>query len=172
VPTSLCPHKVYDWLPEGEGSHAPPCSVHERLRVDLRNGRRAGPDCGPDVSEERTFERWPAPYDAWAKTMGRPLAPEESSPLCPVPAGDSTAAGAAPRISYPFDGARFVIDPERPISLQVLPVRVNSAGGSVDVRVDGTSLGPQHEWELAPGEHTIVAVSAGKESAPVRIRVR
>jgi penicillin-binding protein 1C len=173
VPTSLCPHKVYEWLPAGDGSHAPPCDVHERVRIDLRTGLRAGPDCSDDVTEERTFERWTAPFDTWAARMGRPVAPEEGSPLCPLPsASGSLAPAAAPRVSYPFDGARFIVDPERPRELQMLQIRVDPFEGPIEVSVDGEPLGPTRRWSLTPGSHTILAASGSVASVPVRISVR
>jgi penicillin-binding protein 1C len=173
VPTSLCPHKVYEWLPAGDASHAPTCSVHERVRVDRRSGLRAGPDCPDDMTEERTFERWGAPYDTWAARMGRPVPPAESSPACPIAeATEGSAAGATPRVSYPFDGERFVVDPERPPALQMLQIRVDPFEGHVDVRVDGEPLGPTRQWQLTPGSHTILAASGALASTPVHISVR
>jgi len=175
VPTSACPHLVYEWLPEGEADHAPPCRVHERVRVDLRNGLRAGPDCPRNVTEERTFERWTAPYDGWAARMGRPVLPEGSSPECPVSPEEVAAGGAgergAPRVAYPFDGARFVVDPERPRSLQALEIRVDPFEGPVLVRVDGVAVAG-NKWLLAEGSHTIVAEGGGVAGAPVHITVR
>jgi hypothetical protein len=177
IPTSACPHRVYEWLPEGDADHAPPCSRHQRLRVDLRNGLRAGPACTRDATEERVFERWDAPYDAWARRTSRPLAPEESSPSCPIEAPEPTASdGSAdpltPRITYPFEGARFVIDPERPTELQLLDIHVEPEGSAMEVRVDGAVLPKTHAWQLAAGPHTITAQNKSGVAAPVRFSVR
>ncbi len=176
-----CPHHVQEWLPEGSAEHGVPCSVHERVRLDLRNGLRAGPACPRRVTEERVFERWTPPFDAWARRTARPMAPEGSSPACPLDAdvgGDDAATEAgradprAPRITYPFEGARFVVDPERPPALQALDVRVEPDGSAVEVRVDGVLLGKTRAWPLAAGAHTITARSGAHTSAPVHFAVR
>jgi penicillin-binding protein 1C len=180
VPTAACPHTVYEWLPEDEAHHAPPCSVHEKVRVDTRNSLRAGPACEAGVTAERTFEHWHGIYEAWASTAGRPTAPTESSPACPVDTPDLGAAlpsggeaSGPPRISYPFDGASFVIDPERPRELQQLQIRVaGGEGAGLEVRVDDVPTTADHRWPLAPGEHTLIARAPGGKGPPVRIKVR
>ena len=176
IPTSACPHLIYEWLPEGDSDHAPPCTAHARVRIDVRNGLRAGPACARDVTEERVFERWSAPYEQWAARMDRPLLPQASSPECPLDDADAAPSVAhdprAPRIAYPFDGARFVIDPERPSALQLLDVRVAAFDGPVEVRVDGALLPKARGWPLAPGTHTIVAQSGNARGAPVQFSVR
>jgi len=177
VAASACPHRVHEWLPDGSDSHAPPCGTHERIRIDVRNGLRAGAGCARTVTEERTFERWSAPYDAWARRTHRALAPEGSSPECPNETPDEAGGGeprdpAGPRITYPFDGARFVIDPERPSALQLLDIRVEPDGAAVEVRVDGALLPKTRAWPLASGDHTITARHGSATSAPVRYTVR
>ena len=184
IPTAACPHRIHEWLPDGHADHAPPCAVHERVRIDTRNGLRAGPGCARSATEERGFEHWSAPYDAWATRTSRAVAPVGSSPECPIETGDQeTAPGAeatdassqdpgAPRITYPFDGGRFVIDPERPSALQLLDIRVEPDGAAVEVRVDGARLSKARTWPLAAGEHTVVAKSGTATSAPVRFTVR
>jgi penicillin-binding protein 1C len=185
IPTSACPHRIYEWLPEGDADHAPPCATHRRVRLDVRNGLRAGPGCTSEVTTERVFERWRQPYAEWARRTNRALAPEASSPACPTDdgaadledtPGDDGDAGTrdplAPRITYPFDGARFVIDPERPADLQLLEIRVEPEGTAVEVRVDDTILAKTRTWPLAPGTHTITARSGSHVSSPIRITVR
>ena len=78
----------------------------------------------------------------------------------------------APRIVYPFDGARFVIDPERPAELQLLEIRVEPEGTTVEVRVDDTIVSKTRTWPLAPGTHTITARNGSHASSPIRITVR
>ncbi len=172
VPTAACPHRVYEWLPEGDANHAPSCRTHTRVRIDTRNGLRAGADCPSAVTQEHVFEHWTAPYDTWARQMGRPLAPDESSPECPVVDAPAPAQGHVPRIAYPFDGARFVIDPERPRELQRLAIRVDPFDGPVEVRVDGALLADDRAWPLTLGTHAIVAESRSLAGATVHIIVR
>ncbi|MBX3196506.1 MAG: penicillin-binding protein 1C [Labilithrix sp.] len=177
IPTSACPHRVYEWLPAGDADHAPPCATHQRVRLDVRNGLRAGPGCASDVTTDRVFERWRSPYEEWARRTSRPLVPEGSSPACPVDEDESPPTGSphdalAPRVAYPFDGARFVIDPERPVELQRLDVRVEPTDASVEVYVDDRPIGKPRSWPLAVGEHIITARRGAHVSAPVRITVR
>lgn len=177
IPTDACPHRIHEWLPEADAAHAATCATHVRARVDTRNGLRAGPACARDVTDVRVLERWASPYLDWATTTGRPLLPVGSSPECPADlapedGGDDGSAGATLRIAYPFDGASFVVDPERPRALQLLDIRVEPDGPGVDVRVDGAQLASPRRWPLSPGAHTIVASRGTAASPPVRIRVR
>lgn len=165
IPTEACGHTLREWLPEDAAEHGAPCTVHVTLTVDARNGLLAGPGCAREETITRTFERWPPEYETWAAHMNRPIAPEESSPNCPV------AEGAADRernvhIVYPFDQARFVIDPDRPRDLQALEIKVDPRTAAV--LVDGAPVGPSHQWKLTPGEHTITSPGA----RPVRFTVR
>lgn len=168
IATSACPHRMQEWMGEGDAAHAPPCAVHVPVRIDLDTGLRAGPGC--PHTETRVFERWRAPFVDWAERTGRPVVPKGSSPACPAeePAEGPSAGGAA--ITYPFDGARFVIDPERPIDLQRLVVTTEPA--DAEVRVDGTRLPADHGWPLVAGHHVLTVLAQGKEGRPVRIDVR
>ena len=169
IAQAACPHTVHEWLPESDADHAPTCSVHTRVRLDVRNGLLAGPACGPDLTEERVLERWRAPYAEWAARAGRPTVPDAASPACPV----GVARDGTPlRITYPVDGARFVVDPDRPLDLQVVDVLVAGASGPVDVLADGVSVGAGRGWRLSPGDHVLEARSAGAASPPVRVSVR
>jgi penicillin-binding protein 1C len=172
IPTDACTHRVHEWLPEGEADHAPSCSVHERVRIDVRNGLRAGPDCPRSLTEERVLERWSPTYREWAERVGRPRVPERSSPHCPAEDEATPVDASSIRITYPFEGARFVIDPERAPELQLLEVHVEPESSAVEVRVDGLPLSKERTWQLAPGPHTITARLGAHESAPVHIVVR
>jgi hypothetical protein len=149
--------------------------MHEQVAIDTRNGLRAGPGCPRAYVEEKRFERFQGSFAAWAAGAQRPVAPSGFSPLCP---GDARVAGAL-SIGYPHDGARFVIDPERPRALQTVAVRVEAPRGapSVRLRVDGrvvASAGTPYvvRWELTPGVHEIVAECPELASSPpVRVRV-
>ena len=173
VAGDACPHRVYEWLPESDAEHAPRCTVHERVLVDVRNGLPAGPACERENTEARVFERWSDPYASWAASAGRPLLPAKSSPECPVASAPAVPGSEArPHIAYPFDGAKFILDPERPRELQVLEIRVDPFVGPVQVRVDDEPVPGPHQWPLTPGSHTLTAWSGNNGSAPVRITVR
>ena len=176
IPGPGCTHRVHDWLPRGSAEHGVPCSIHELVAIDVRNGLRAGPACARGVTEERVFERWPAPYVEWAERTRRPRAPSDSSPACPVEAAPDADADAtrAPRVTYPFDGARFVVDPDRPRDLQVLEVRVEPDARDVELRVDGAPLKGRggRGWPLAVGAHTLTAHRGALRGPPVHVTVR
>jgi penicillin-binding protein 1C len=164
IPTAACPHTIREWLPDDAAEHGAPCTVHVPVLVDTRNGLLAGPGCASEETATRVFERWPPEYAEWAERMHRPVAPEESSPDCPVPI--DAVPDSAVVITYPFDHAKFVIDPDRPRDLQVLDVRTSPPNAVV--RIDDKPLAKTHQWQLSEGEHTITSPGA----KPVRITVR
>ena len=142
--------------------------MHERVRLDRRNGLRAGPACA-DV-DVRTFEVYPPELVSWAQNAGRPLAPRGSSPFCPVET--STDPQARIRIAYPPDGARFVRE-EGLSADQAIRVRVDAPAGARAVRlvIDGhaVTLSPPFERSvpLTPGEHFLAAEADGATSERV-----
>ena len=181
-----CPHKVSEW--RSSDANAPDsatCSMHTRVRVDVRNGLRAGGGCSDKEAAQHTFERFPPDLAAWAAAAGRSLAPREWSPFCPgSDAADSAedAEGSDERrvrIAYPLGDARFVIDPETPRALQRLEVQlvVPPPTREAELRVDGNAVARVTapfvvSWPLAGGDHDLVAVAEGVSSAPVRVHVR
>jgi penicillin-binding protein 1C len=181
APTAACPAHVLEWLPVDAARDLAPCDVHEEVAVDRRNGLRAGPGCPQAFVETRVLERYDPDLLAWARAARRPLAPEGFSPLCP--ADDATAPPASEgdvRITYPHDGARFVIDPDRPRELQAVPVLIAAPSGvrEVTLRIDDAAparLAPPFSttWRLETGEHTFVAEAPGREGdATVHVTVR
>lgn len=119
------------------------------------------------IAGGRVYERFDGPFAAWAKATGREVAPP----------GAGEQAGGRPSIRYPRDGARFVVDPDRPLHAQAIPVKVDApSSAEVAVYVDGrlAAKGPAGDpvrWRLAPGTHEILAESGGSRSDPVTIRV-
>jgi penicillin-binding protein 1C len=174
---SDCPHRVSEWRPALGGDQAT-CSMHERVRIDRRNGLRAGPGCAASDVEERVFERFPADLAAWASAAGRPEAPREWSPSCPG-TDDEAAPAAGVRIAYPLSGARFVVDPDAPRALQRLDVQIVAPASAreAELRVDGREIAKVAapftvSWPLEGGVHDLVAVAGGVTSAVVRVTVR
>ncbi|WP_437805256.1 penicillin-binding protein 1C [Sorangium sp. So ce1078] len=174
-PTSACPHRRRELLPRGDAAALAPCDMHEVVRIDRRNGLRAGA-CPDAVVEERVFERHDAELTAWARAAGRPVAPDEASPLCgPLPGGAGVPpAGARVRVAYPPDGARFVLDPSVN-SLQAIRLRADVPPGVRRARfvLDGRPIevGPPFalDWPLVAGAHRLRVeadgASAGEEIA-------
>ncbi len=178
IPGAACSHRVLEWMPASAADALPACTMHERVRVDRRNGLRAGPACTQADTTTRDVERFPPEYAAWAQMAGRPVL-RESSPFCPA-SDTAPDDGASLRIADLADGARFAIDPERPRALQRLGLEVVAPDRvrSVRLRVDGQVLaerGAPYEftWPLEEGEHVLVAEADGAPSSPpLRVHVR
>jgi len=110
---------------------------------------------------------------AWADAAGRAQAPSAYSPLCPGRRGDPGPL----RIGWPADGARFLIDPDRPGAQQQLSVRIDtSTSARVELLVDGRAVARigapfVARWALTPGHHVLVARADGEQSPPVTVAV-
>jgi penicillin-binding protein 1C len=147
--------------------------MHERFRVDRRNGLRAGPACSDAFVEARVFESYSSELTSWAEKAGRPLVPRDSSPFCP--ADDLPAVGRI-HIAFPPDGARFFRD-EHLAASEAIHVRVDVPTGARVVRlfVDGKTipLKPpfEHALPLVPGEHVLSAEADGASSERVTFSV-
>ncbi len=170
--TADCPHHTRERFAPGTVPRSS-CSIHERVAVARDSGLRAGPAC--TNSEVRVFENYPALYRAWARKAGRPTPPERFDPRCP---GTLAVRLTRPGIAYPFDGARFTLDPSLARDRQriVLAARTDDEQGRLWFVLDGKRIGPigapqELPWQLLPGAHELVIESAGGKSDPVRFRV-
>jgi penicillin-binding protein 1C len=173
-PTAACPHAIREWMTRSAREALPSCSAHVAVRIDRRNGLRAGPACAASFVEERVFERYDGAMRTWADAAGRPEPPDAYSPLCP---GRSRDPGML-RIGWPADGARFVIDPDRPRALQQLSVRIDAPAEvqQVEIVVDGRTVARVPapfvaRWPLSSGRHVLVARADGAQSPPVAFAV-
>jgi penicillin-binding protein 1C len=182
-PTAGCPHAVHEWMTRAARAALEACPLHETVRIDRRNGLRAGPGCAAADVVERRFERYEGDLRAWAASAGRPTAPEAFSPLCPGPrgpVGGGQPGAAALRIGWPLDGAAFVIDPERPRAQQQVAVRIDAGRDvrRVELVVDGRPVARVGApfvapWTISPGDHVLVArADGGAESAPLSVHVQ
>ena len=151
------------------------CDMHERVRIDKRNGLRAGPACEANFIEMRVVERYPSMYSAWAEGASRPLVPLKSSPFCPD--DDRANVGGHIRIAYPPDGAKFVLDSSLS-SREAIHVRVDVPRSAQDVRifVDGRAysvMAPRwsHPVVLVKGRHEVFAQVDGQRSDTVAYEV-
>jgi len=168
-PTPDCPHKRLEVIPRGQQLDT--CDMHERVRLDKRNGLRAGPACDGNFIEKRVVERYPSMYSAWAEGASRPLAPLKSSPFCPD--DDRTNVSGQIRIAYPPDGAKFVLDSSLS-AREAIHVRVDVPRSARDVRffVDGrvysvTAPRWSHSVPLVKGRHEVYAQVDGERSEVV-----
>jgi hypothetical protein len=80
---------------------------------------------------------------------------------------------------YPLQGARFVIDPDRPLATQKLDVQIVAPPRAREVTlvVDGARVARvgapfDASWALREGEHELVAEVDGARSEAVRVSVR
>jgi penicillin-binding protein 1C len=175
-----CPHGVTEYVPYA--ADWPACSWHRELVLDGRNGLLAGKDCPASVLRREVFEVFDREYDGWARSTGRRLPPREWSPLCSPVSEEGAGDGenVPLRITYPREGSRFVLDPERPISLQRLQVEVDAPASSetlqlwVDEQMVQRSTRPfSLTWPLSPGHHRLrVTSDRGVSTSPVTIEVR
>jgi penicillin-binding protein 1C len=166
-PTSLCPHRRRELFIAGTAPRDA-CTMHEAVRLDVRTGLRAGPACPDSAVETRVFEAFPPVFAEWARDARRALAPEAYSPNCPgsAPIG---SAGRRPRIAFPPDGARFVIDPALGAQQSVrLRVEAPSQTRRASLTIDGRSLplgaSLDVNWPLTRGGHRARAEVDGEVS--------
>lgn len=148
APHAGCKHVVDEIVPKGQ--RLEPCAMHVTIG-------------------DETYERFDGPFAAWAKAAGRQTDVPKLLRASPADGGV--------RIRYPRDGARFVLDPDRPRSAQAIPLKIDASGtAEVHVYVDGRLAaksrgGEPAYWSLERGAHAIVAESGGNRSDPVSIRV-
>jgi len=164
-----CPHRRTEIIPRNQRIET--CDMHEKVRIDKRNGLRAGPACSADVVEIRVFEHYPTLYSAWAESARRTLAPVKSSPFCPD--DENQVVQDRIRIAYPPDGSRFVLDSSL-AAREAIHIRVDVPREARDVRVviDGRPYvvkAPRwsHSEPLAKGRHEVFAEVDGQRSEKV-----
>jgi penicillin-binding protein 1C len=174
-----CTHKTHDYMTASSADALPSCEMHVPVRIDRKNGLRAGPACTDADTEVRVYERLPAEYASWAIAADRPLVPTASSPFCPAADEIESTLGSALAIRRPLDGLKLVIDPERPRNLQSAEIEVVAPSGVKEVAlvVDGAVFATKKrpflfDWPLAVGSHVVLARAGGVDSSPIAISVR
>ncbi len=184
-----CPHRLAEWRPAASASEgtAKACTMHARVRVDRRNGLRAGPGCAGDDVEERGARA----VSSRVRGMGRRRrATRGTARVVSELHGERGRRRGArgvvrlgqdgpARIVYPLPGARFAIDPDRPREAQRLRVQIVAPGHAREATlvVDGQQVARvgspfDASWALREGDHDLVAEVDGARSAAVRVTVR
>jgi penicillin-binding protein 1C len=136
LPGPDCPHKRELFVPGTAPRSA--CAWHRRVgsRVEVA---------------------WPAEVAGWARAhatgRGRLALPTRPPPAANGVAGELT-------IVYPADGARFLLDPARPVGQQVPPLRAMPAGAPIRWTIDGIAA---DSWQPTPGPHVVKAAYQGAE---------
>jgi len=98
--------------------------------------------------------QYPPEVAGWARVHGLIQARAFD---CPDVDGGG-GAGATLAITYPADGARFLLDPERPPAQQQPPLRAIPARASVRWTVDGVAA---DRFVPSPGTHLVRASLGG-----------
>jgi len=172
-----CPAKKAESFAPGTEPHEG-CSFHSKVRLDRRNGLRAGPACEKRNVRERAMLTLPVEYEPWARAQHLELQPAQESPLCP--SAEALAARPAVHIREPRTRSRYLADPDTPEELSTVRLAATVVPRSEEIEwiVDGrpfARVGFPHEARLplTPGPHTIRAAIIGRpiESAPVTITV-
>jgi penicillin-binding protein 1C len=171
LPGHDCTHRHRELFVPGSEPHAR-CDMHVRLHVDRELGGRSAAGCAG--AEERTFERYPAEYAAWARSADRPLAPNAASPRCAAATLEPPSPASALAIEYPHEGTVFRLDPD--LGRQEILLTARAAEPSV-VRyvLDGKTLGTARSpfrlpWALEAGSHRLEVSAPG--AAPVAVSFR
>ena len=145
------------------------------VRIDRRNGLRAGASCPAEHVLERTATELPRAYARWEAVHGTDRAPTEWSPLCPH---DGQAVDAVV-VTHPRRDDVFLVEPgyDRRTQTLELSVEVDPPVPAVTWVVDGQSVGEspwpyEASWALEPGEHEVWVEVAGERSEAVRFSVR
>ena len=133
LPGPDCPHK-HEAFAAGTRPHQL-CTWHRRA-------------CG------RREVQYPPEVAGWARVHGLIQARAFD---CPDVDGGG-GAGATLAITYPADGARFLLDPERPPAQQQPPLRAIPARASVRWTVDGVAA---DRFVPSPGTHLVRASLGG-----------
>ncbi|MDX2053316.1 MAG: penicillin-binding protein 1C [Polyangiaceae bacterium] len=177
---SACPHSQIEWFaPSHVSTQA--CDMHERVWIEPMSRELSASAC--PGAEAHVIEVYPNEYQSWAREAKRPLRPGVISAcgrahgvLNDFPA--STTKNALPALEYPFEGARFLLDPSltrdqqrivfRARSPRAVPLRFFLNGQLLDEVNSPYSL----SWPLVPGRHQLeVATPDGQRSQAVHFEV-
>jgi penicillin-binding protein 1C len=171
-----CPHRKSEWFVPGTAP-TEPCHFHARVRLDRRNGLRAGPTCPEREVVTRVMLDLPEEYEQWARRQHLDIAPLRESPLCP-----SQPEEWEPKVAIrePRGTVRLLYDPDTPASASTLRLVADVTPSTEPIvwMVDGVPVATvtwPHEfrWSVRPGQHVITAAMAHRPhvSQPVTVVV-
>ncbi|MGC4120979.1 MAG: penicillin-binding protein 1C [Myxococcales bacterium] len=153
------------------------CPFHARVKLDVRNGLRAGPNCPKKYVKDVAMLDLPERYESWAAQKHLEIAPRQYSRMCPA---TPTEAPPSVAITEPHHGSRYLWDPDTPVSFSAirLAARVEPADEEIVWVVDGkpvAKVGYPHtiRWSLRPGKHLVEArmVHRSEMAKPVSVTV-
>ncbi len=176
LPTDLCTDRTTEHFIAGT-EPVQKDTLFTLVKIDTRNGKRAGASCPPEVIREVPYTDFPPEVRKWARENGWKLPPQDASPLCAdVPAGASSGVFV---ITRPAPGTSYLLDPLIPDAQESVIFEGRTDGHLpevdwyVDGRYAGTGKSPDYRfpWRPSPGIHEIRA-GTGVLSRPVSIEVR
>ncbi|HMR05823.1 MAG TPA: penicillin-binding protein 1C [Polyangiaceae bacterium] len=166
LPGPHCSHVVSEHF-AAASAPTESCALHQEIWVDEDNGLLSQPGC--DGAVRRVVENYEPKYRAWARKVGRPVAPDRASPRC----RQAAAHARGVRILFPYDGARFVRDPGLAAAQQRVQVRLQSGVSDYELSLDGRRIASGRgapSFALSPGSHQL-RLQAGGQVHSVRFDV-
>ncbi len=174
IPTENCPNSSTFYV-ISDSRPVENCSVHQKLKIDTRNGLLASGRCPSKYTKEKIFEILPPEYAEWQMKNNKTVAPTKYSPFCPAEGATTNALV----ITSPMQGEIYLIEPGYDISTQTIPFKgeVNPRLHEISWFIDGkkfttTEWPYKASWPLKKGKHSIKMVGGGMESDKVDIEVR
>ncbi len=179
LPTELCPRRRRELFIAGTEPTRPD-DMHRRIALDIRTGRRAGPDTPLEYVVYRTFWVLPPELQEWARQRGIPQPPpEDASEVQTVAYLPPTPAPTEPPlvILSPDPGAVYRLNRTLPADVQQLEVAARAGNGhrprEITLLIDGQPIargrGPivRAWWPLVPGRHIVQAVGTDEDGQPM-----
>jgi penicillin-binding protein 1C len=171
-----CPHRKSEWFLPGSAP-TDSCPFHARVKLDRRNGLRAGPSCPESEVITRVMLDLPEGYTQWARSQRLDVAPRQDSPLCP-----SREKDLEPKvvIREPRGTVRLLFDPDTPSNASTLRLaaQVTPSTEPIVWLVDGVPVATvsyphEYRWSVTPGRHVITAAMArhSEVSSPLTVVV-
>jgi penicillin-binding protein 1C len=155
-----CPHRKSEWFFPGSAP-TERCPFHSQVKLDRRNGLRAGPTCPASEVVTRVMLDLPDTYTQWARRQHLDIAPRQESPLCP-----STEESMRPKVAIrePRGTVRLLFDPDTPASASTLRLEAEVTPSTEPIvwLVDGVPVATvsyphEYRWSVTPGRHVITA---------------
>ncbi len=165
-----CPSTSLEYFRPGEAPRGR-CTVHRRFAVDRRDGSIATEKTPARFVALRPFTVLPAIYALWGAQHGYSAPPDTNALEAPTEIS----------ITYPENGARYLVDPDTPSKFQSIPLQavVKPRVNEIEWEVDGKIL-VRTGWPygarlpLSRGTHWIRAIvpgPTGARSAEVSVTV-
>jgi penicillin-binding protein 1C len=171
-----CPHRKSEWFLPGSAP-TESCPFHAHVKLDRRNGLRAGKTCPDSEVISRVMLDLPDTYTQWARSQHLDIAPRQESPLCP-----SHEEAVTPKVAIrePRGTVRLLFDPDTPATASTLRLTAEVTPSTEPIvwLVDGVPVATvsyphEYRWSVTPGRHIITAAMSrhAKVSPPLTVVV-